>query len=535
VRRAIRGVAPLLLAAVALAPSCGTAAPPHPNEARVAVYADPSSLSLIGNVDNNSAQIASLISDGLVAYDARGRYVPMVARSWDESPDGLTITFHLRHGVLWHDGTPVTSHDAAFTVRMVRDPATKSQSWASLFADVTDVATPDDETVVVHYARPYADALDAWRVPLVPEHVVERDADFLSGAFARHPVGCGPFRFASYQRGQKLELRAFDRYWQGKPPLDRIVVRIVSNDRTGYQALVRGDLDEMAVTPDLWRESLVSRSASRLARFVYYRLAVWKIDWNQDGSNPYFVDARVRRALVEALDRKRFAATVVSGLARPAAGSYLPESDWTDPAIAPIPYDPEEAARLLDQAGWRIPPGGGVREKDGRPLRFAMLLPAGSQEIADRIAAWVQESEAKIGVAMEIEKLEWHAFQERRKKHVFEAAMAATILDPTPDQYDLYHSKARDGGFNYGGFSDPEVDRLLEQGRSTTDPAARRAIYLRLQERLHAEEPISVLFQFAQPVLHDPDLLGIVASPVGLYAFDPGPRAWHWAGERSKR
>jgi peptide/nickel transport system substrate-binding protein len=495
---------------------------------RVVLYADPSSLSLIGNTDNNSAQLATLISDGLIAYDAKGAYVPMVARAWETSADGLTLTFHLRDGVLWHDGQPVTSHDVAFTWQKIRDPKTQARSWVSQFADVAAVETPDDRTVVVRYTKPYADALDAWRVPLVPEHVVAKDADFLGGSFAQHPVGCGPYTFVSRQAGQNVVLGAFDRYWQGRPALDRIVVKIVGSDRTAFEALLLGDVDLMAVPPDLWREAKDSPRASRLNRFLYFRLALWKVDWNQDGSNPYFGDPRVRRALVAALDRAKFAETVAAGLARPISTTYPPESPWHDPRATPIPFDPAEAARLLDDAGWKLSPGKSVRQKDGVPLRFTMLLPAGAQEIADRIAAWMQDSLKQVGADMQIEKVEWRAFQERRRSHAFQAAMGTTVVDPIADQFDLYHSSAREGGYNYGGFKDAEVDRLLEQGRVTIDPAARRAIYDQLQQRLSTLEPLSVLFQFAQPVLHDARLTGVTPSPVGLFSFQPGPRAWRW-------
>ena len=520
-----------LVAAIvlALAVACGSTAPPPPNQVRVVLYAEPSSLSLIGNTDNNSAQLASLISDGLVAYDAKGDYAPMIAKSWEMSADGLALTFHLRDDATWHDGQPVTSRDVAFSWQKVRDPATQARSWVSLFADVSAVETPDAHTAVIRYARPYADALDAWRMPLIPEHIASRETDFLNGAFARGPVGCGPYRFVSREAGQNIVLGAYDRYWQGRPAVDQVIVKIVGSDRTAFEALLLGDVDLMSVTPDLWREAADSPRASRLKKLLYFRLSLWKVDWNQDGTNPYFEDPRVRRALVACLDRARFAESVAAGLARPISTTYPPESPWHDARVVPIPFDPAEAARLLDAAGWRLPPGKTVREKDGRPLRFTMLVPAGGQEIADRIAAWMQDSVARIGATMQIEKVEWRAFQERRRGHRFEAAMASTIVDPTPDQYDLYHSSAREGGYNYGGFHDVEVDRLLEEGRATLDPAARRVIYDRLQERLAATEPMSVLFQFAQPVLHDARLEGVAASPVGLFSYQPGPRAWRWA------
>ena len=529
-RRVIRA---LFTAAAALA-LCACAGPPSrkDNDVRVAIYSNPMSLSLIGNTDLSSSQIASMISDGLVAYDAQGHYVPMVARSWELSEDGKSLTFHLRDGVLWHDGERLTSRDVAYTVKKIQDPATQARSWVSQFTNVARVETPDDLTVVVHYATTYADALEPWRVPLVPEHVASKDANFLGGAFAHHPIGCGPFRFVSFDPGQSVVLDAFDRYWGGRPAMDRIAIKIVAAERTAYESLLLGELDLLVVTPDLWRDALSAPAAARLARFVYYRLNAWKLDWNQEDATPFFHDKRVRRALVLALDRKRFATTVVAGLARPGVSSYPPESPWTEPSIAALPFDPEESARLLDEAGWRAPSPGRLREKDGAPFAFTLILPAGAQEISDRIAAWMQQSLAEVGVDMKIEKLRWEAFQQRRKTHAFEAAMVSTSFDMTPDRFDLYHSTAKDGGFNYGGFSDPEVDRLLEEGRVTVDPAARRTIYDRLQRRLDDLQPISFLFQLAQPVLHDPELEGVVPSPVGLYDFAPGPRAWHWSTAR---
>ena len=150
-----------LAAAAALVLGACAGSPPHKdNDVRVAIYSDPSSLSLIGNSDLNSSQIASMISDGLVAYDAQGRYVPMVARDWEISQDGTTVIFRLRDGVFWHDGERVTSRDVAYTVRKVEEPATVARSWASALANVASFETPDDLTFVVHYTAPYADALE---------------------------------------------------------------------------------------------------------------------------------------------------------------------------------------------------------------------------------------------------------------------------------------------------------------------------------------------------------------------------------------
>jgi len=519
----------LALAAAAGLLACGgsTRVPDH--AVRVALYSNPTSLTLIGGADQSSSQVACMISDGLVAYDAQLNYVPMVARSWEMAPDASTLTFHLRDDVVWHDGQRLTSRDVAYTVAKIKDPATQARQWVSSFASVASVDTPDPLTVVVRYSAPVADALEAWRVPLIPEHAASKDANFVDGAFAHHPIGCGPFEFVSFDAGQSVVLAAFDRYWGGRPAMDRMVFKIVGAERTGYESLLLKELDLLTVTPDLWRESLTSPAAARLARFVYYRFNAWRVDWNQTDARPFFHDKRVRRAMLMALDRKAFVDAVAAGLARPGVSSYPPESPWSDPSIAAIPFDPAAAARLLDEAGWRRPASGGLRQKNGVPFRFTLLFPAGAQELSDRMAAWMQQSLAEVGVGVTIEKLAGDVFSKRRKSHAFDAAVGTLVFDATPDRYDLYHSSAREGGFNYGGFSDPEVDRLLEAGRTTVDPAARRAVYFRLQRTLDDLQPVSFLFQFAQPVLHDAALEGVVTSSAGLYQFAPGPRAWHWS------
>lgn len=501
------------------------------NTVRAHLTSEPQSLSLIGKTDYNSEVIALLISDGLVAYDASLEMRPVLATSWDLSADGRTVTFHLRKGVRWQDGRPLTARDVVFTIRKVLEPATEARNWRPHFESLASLEAVDDLTVRATYAEPSADFLEAWRIPIVPEHLASKDRDFLTGEFARRPIGCGPFRLARHEPGQLLVLEANPDYWAGPPAIERLSFRIVPSDRTTYEALLRGDLDlYVGVSPDLWRESAGSPRAAHLARFVYSRLSVWQVSWNLDGSNPFFTDPRVRRAMVLALDRERFARQATHGMAVPAATTYHPATPWADPGVRPWPYDPLESKRLLGEAGWTDSDGDGVRDREGAPFRFTLLLPASPQELADRIAVWTQQSLAAVGVRMEIEKLDPRAFFERRRAHAFQATMSSFVLTPSPDQFELYHSSAREGGMNYGGFSDPEVDRLLEEGRRTFERGRRKEIYFRLQRRLHELEPISCLFHWVSPVLHDSRLQGIERSAIGPYLVFPGPRRWRWAG-----
>jgi len=184
-----------------------------PSIVRAGLYSEPQSLSLLGKNDRSSEIVARLVTDSVVQYDARLELKPMLATSWEISPDGRTVTFELRDGVRWHDGAPVTARDVVFTVEKARDPATEAKSFLSGFQDLVRVEALDDLTVRAEYSKPYADFLEAWTVPVIPEHLAGREANLLTGEFARHPVGCGPFRFVRHEPGQEIVMLA------GRSPL----------------------------------------------------------------------------------------------------------------------------------------------------------------------------------------------------------------------------------------------------------------------------------------------------------------------------
>jgi len=493
--------------------------------------ADPASLSLIGKTDFNSEILGALITDSLVKYDANLEPKPRLAESWQVSGDGLVWTFRLRDGVRWQDGTPVTADDVVFTVNKVREPATESRSYLPAFQDLVTIEARDARTVQATYRAPYADVLDAWTLPILPAHLAGKEPNLLTSEYARKPVGCGPYRLARAEPGKEYALEPNADYWDGPPDNGGIVFRVIPSERTAYDALLRGDIDLMPVNGDLFAESEGAASARPLSRFVFWRLGVFYISWNQDGSNPFFGDARVRRAMIQALDRPQFAARVLHGLAKPAITTYPPESMWADHSLAPWSFDAAESKRLLAEAGWTDSDGDGVVDRDGVPFRFTLMYPVSAQELVERIAVWIQQSLTDAGVGVSLEKLEWRSFQERRGQHRFHAAMASLSLSPAADTFELYHSTARDTGRNYAGLHDDEIDRLLSDGRREFDLEKRKEIYFALQRRLHELEPISCLFHFAIPQLHDARIQGIAPSPLGIWTALPGPARWRFEGE----
>jgi len=513
-----------------------SAGPPERGDCvRLVDTADPQSLNFIRATDRFSSQIAGLVTDTLVQYDAKGEVIGRVAESWSVSDDGLTWTFRIRPGVRWQDGAPVTSRDAAYTLERILDPRSRAVSRIGYFTGVVSVETPDDATFRVHYREPSVTALASWTdAPLIPRHLWEKQADFLDNPLCRAPVGCGPFRFVSWDAGRQIVLEANDGYWDGRPALDRIVFRIIPQDTTRLQALELGEVDALSLTPDQVATRADRPEFTRRFRRLTYPLPyVYYIGWNMDRSNPFFSDRRVRQAMTLALDRPGLLRDAWHGLGI-AAASYITRESWAyNPALRPIPYDPAGAAALLDAAGWTDSDGDGVREKGGVPFAFTLLY-AATGKMNDDTAAYFQENLRKVGVRMDLSRTEFRTMLDLVGSHRFAAFMSGLTLDADPDAFDMFHSsQARDGN-NRVSYSNPEMDRLSEQGRREFDPARRRAVYARIQEILAEDQPWTFVSHPLMNVAIDRRIRGVTVSPLGLQQFWPGIAGW-WVPRAEQR
>ena len=195
----MRRLAVWSLCLCALLLGCPAPEPPERADAvvRTTLSGDPASLSLLGKMDLSSELIAFQISDSLVQFDEKLELRPRVAESWELSEDRTRLTFRLRDGVRWHDGRPVTARDVVFTVETVRDPATENRTYGPVFDGLTRIEAVDDRTVVAHYETIRPGFLEAWRVPLIPQHLAGADPDLLTGAFSRHPIRVRPLSLRS--------------------------------------------------------------------------------------------------------------------------------------------------------------------------------------------------------------------------------------------------------------------------------------------------------------------------------------------------
>jgi peptide/nickel transport system substrate-binding protein len=485
--------------------------------------ADPTDMNWIRATDRPTLQIGRLVSDSLVDHAADLTLVPRLASGWEISEGGRQVTFRLRDDVRWHDGRPFTADDVLFSYAMAVDPATGAGKFTSYFSEVESVRAPDPRTVQVTYGRAFAPALQGWvSLLILPRHVWEGlEVDDAPQVV----VGTGPFRMLERQAGRQVVLEANDDYWGGRPHLDRILFRIIPDAHTSFEALQTSELDLSPIVPADWPTAGPLEAEGKIQLIRYRAQKVVFIAWNGDGSNPFFGDPRVRNAMTHALDREGFIRTVLRGLGRSATSTFMPDTWASNAAIVPLPYDLEAASRLLDEAGWLDGDRDGIRERDGIRFQFTLNVYQ-SDPNSGRVALVLQDALRRLGVSMEIDTLELPVFLERLHTRNFQAQLSAWGLDVDPDPFDFWHSSQSPGGQNYAGFADDEVDALCEEGRGTLDIDARAALYRRVHEVLHAQQPFTFVYHPENVRGLDVRLRGVQAAATGIWGWYPSTLEW---------
>ncbi len=511
--------------AVALAAGCAkkqdAAETSAPSSGVVPAYGDAIVEGSIGDVsgfltavtsDSASHTAAGYVFNGLVRYDKDLKLEGELAESWEVSPDGRKITFHLRKGVTWHDGKPFTSEDVMFTYRKMIDPNTPT-AYAEDFKQVTHASNPDPYTFVVEYEKPFAPALASWGMHVLPKHLLETYPDISRSPLNKKPVGTGPFRFVEWKTGEKTVFEANPDYFEGRPYLSRVITRVIPDPATMFLELKSGGIDMMGLTPlQYTRQTKTGEFRKSFNKYRYLSFGYTYLGFRL--SHPLFSDRRVRQAFAYAINKKEIIDGVLFGLGQEATGPYKPGTWAHNPDVKKYPYDPEQAKALLAEAGWKDAGGEGVLEKGGRKFAFTVLTNAGNESRA-KTAAIIQQNLAAVGIRMEIRTLEWSAFiNEFVDKRKFDAVILGWSISQDPDQYDIWSSKKTGPKeLNFVGFADAEVDRLLEEGRRTFDIEKRKKAYFRIQEILAEEQPYVFLYY--------PDSLPVVQKRI--HGIEPAP------------
>ena len=464
--------------------------------------------------DSSSGAICSLVFNGLVKYDKDLHLIGDLAERWEVSQDGLEITFYLRKGVKWHDGELFTSKDVEFTYKSLIDPGVRTP-YSGDFQMVQKLEIIDDYTLKVYYKEVFSPGLASWGMNIMPRHLLEKE-NLNTAKFARNPIGTGPYKFKLWKTGERVELVSNHEYFEGRPYIDRYIYRIIPDTATLFLELRAQAVDYTTLTPIQFRRQTETEFFKRnFQRFNFPSFGYTYMGYNL--TNPKFKDINVRRAINYAVNKEEIIKGVLLGLGRISTGPFIPESWAYNKDVKPLEYNPAKAKELLKQAGWRDADGDGILEKDGMKFSFTIITNQGNDE-RRMTAEIIQKRLREVGIEVKIKIIEWSAFvSEFIDKRRFEAVLLGWGLSMDPDMYDIWHSsKTKEGEFNFIGYSNKEVDRLLLEGRQTFNQEEREKVYHGIHEILYNDQPYLFLFvPDALPVLNN-RFKGVEVAPSGI-------------------
>jgi peptide/nickel transport system substrate-binding protein len=496
-------------------PAEGDAAKPAYGDTFIeASIGEPSNLLPVLASDSASSDINGLVYNGMVRYDKNFVLEGDLAKSWDISEDGRTITFHLREGVTWHDGQPFTSADVLFTYQVYINPKTPT-SYAEAYRQVTSASAPDPLTFVVNYDKPYAPALASWGVSILPKHLLE-GAEITKSPLSRQPIGTGPYVFKEWIAGEKIVLEANPHYYEGRPYIKRVVYRVIPDQSTQFLELQSGGLDYMGLTPIQYSTQTETTAFKRhFNKYRYLSFSYTYLGYNLE--KPLFQDRRVRQALTHAVNKQEIIDGVLLGLGQPATGPYKPDTWVYNPNIKRYPYDPERARQLLAEAGWSDSDGDGILDKDGKKFSFTIVTNQGN-DLRAKTGEIIQRRFREVGVEVKLRVIEWASFlKEFINPGNFDATILGWSTGPEPDQYNIWHSsKTGPRELNFVKFRNREVDEQLELGRRTFAQAERKQHYDRIQEILAEEQPYTFLYVGESLPAVAKRFRGIEPAPAGI-------------------
>jgi peptide/nickel transport system substrate-binding protein len=483
----------------------GCSSRPDPNTLVMVIEFSPTNLDPRVGTDAQSEFIDELLFDSLVRKDQNFNLVPGVAERW-ETPDPRTYIFHLRRGIRFHDGRPLTAKDVKWTLDTMRDGSLLTIKGAT-YNLVDRVEAPDDFTFVIHLKEPFAPLL--WNLSEGAFGIVPSGS---GKEFKNNPIGSGPFRFVRSDPDSQVVIARNDDYWGERPRVQRIRFAVVPDDTTRALELRKGSADlapansfppDMARTLEREQNLIVQRHSGTSLAYLAMNLR-----------DPILKDVRVRQALAYAIDRQ----TILHYLLRDSgrlALNVLPPEHWAyDPAVTSYPYDPAKANSLLEAAGY-------PRGRDG--VRLHLTMKTSTVESARLFAAVLQQQLRQVGIALEIRTYEFATFYSDVQKGAFQLYSLRWIgySNQDPDIFeDVFHSASfAPKRANRGYYSNPEVDRLLEEGRRTVNIEQRKLIYAKVQQILARDLPYINLWYLDNVLVHTSRVSNIGLGVSADYQF----------------
>jgi ABC-type transport system substrate-binding protein len=470
---------------------------------------EPTTLNPLSSTDYNASLIQGYMVESLLVRNLDTyQWEPALATEWSISDNGLVYEFTLREGVQWHDGKPMTAEDVKFSFDAIMHPENlyRTAHMRTSYENIEKVEIVGKNRVRFTANQVYFRNFDSVAgLTVLPKHVYEDTSQDNRRKLNRTIVGSGPYMIERFNRGRNIVLIRNPNWWGRNVPLfsgaynyERIVKRFVGDGTVALQRLMRGDLDFNALTAEEFEQKTTGPRWGKDVHKVKTKNQSPKgygfIAWNLE--NPLFKSRDVRLALYKLLNRQEMIEKFLFGYSKPATGPLYQQSIYADPEVKPVPFNPRRAGELLRAEGW-LPGNDGIlrKEIDGQVHRmsFTILVPTESMV---KFLTIFKEDAIRQGVDVNIRLLEWNSFVNMLNERNFEAvtlAWSGGVVDWDPKQ--IWHTdSAANQGSNFNNYSNPEVDKLIDQARLIMDRDERVKLLRRVYRLIAEDVPYAFLF-----------------------------------------
>jgi peptide/nickel transport system substrate-binding protein len=485
-------------------------------------YGRSTTLDPITSNDMISLRISELIFNGLVGIDEKQEIVPELAERMETSDDGLKYTFYLRKDVTWHpkegeEPKPFTADDVIFTYNVMMHPKTIT-SLKVRFEFIESLAKIDDYTVEFTLKRPILNALAKFSFKIIPKHGPE-NPEFLTreDPFVHKPIGTGPYMLRNITGDHEVILVANDNYFKGQPHINKFIAKPFADQNIMSQALMFNAIDMIVLVNP--RDIPQIQGDKRLVLQPYNALSYSFFGYNT--RNPLLADKRVRKAITYAVNRQEMLDSFFQGQGTIISGPFAPGSWAYNLDVQPLPYDPQKAIELLNEAGF-VQGDDGIMEKDGEKLSLTLKVPIEKEsEAVKRVVLAFKNYLSKIGVDIQGEFKEWLSWKEDVfLNHDFDVIFASWVFDDSADITSLFHSSEIGPWMNnFGAYSNPEVDSFIVESKLTLDHEKRRTIYRKLHSMLAEECPYTFLWTLTNYAAYHKRLRHVAIHPYKFFSF----------------
>lgn len=455
--------------------------------------------------DTSAFRLKELVFNGLVYVKPDYTPAPQLAESW-ENPDPQTWIFKLRKGVKFHNGQELKAEDVKYTFDTELDEKFAAPN-RSFYTPIKKVDVVDDYTVKFTLDSAYGPFLTYMDLAILPKAVAEKQGD----QFGNSPVGTGPFKFVSWKRGDTIELEAFNDYFEGRPKLDKVLLKIVPDNSARVVALESGDLD-LVLSPLSPQD--VTRMQGKAGFKVNRMPAAGYTYISLNTADPALSDVKVRQALSYLVNREQILSSIYKGIGQVAKGP-IPPGMWAYSADLPsYDYDPTKAKSLLDDAGWKAG-ADGMRSKDGKPLKLTLRT---HTEDPDRrqVIEVLQAEFTKAGIQADTNVIDFATMLNDMTAGKYQVAVIGWLNLANPDRA-MFRQFTIGGAGNYGKYNNPDVDKLIKDARTTLDQAKAKDLYQTATRQIVQDAPYIFLQYQEYITIHKANLNGFVMNPVQYF------------------